>query len=41
MSGAPDFKAQYEAKQLEIQKDIQRVDAADRKFNSILDSTAR
>jgi signal transduction histidine kinase/CheY-like chemotaxis protein len=38
LSGAPDFKAKYEAKQLEIQKDIERVDAADRKFNSILDS---
>jgi signal transduction histidine kinase/DNA-binding response OmpR family regulator len=40
LSGAPDFKAQYEAKQLEIQKDIARIDAVDRKFNSILDSTA-
>jgi signal transduction histidine kinase/CheY-like chemotaxis protein len=40
LSGAPDFKAQYEAKQLEIQRDIERVDKADRKFNSILDSTA-
>src|SRR5262245_48872667 len=40
LSGAPDFEAQYEAKQLEIQKDIARVDAADRRFNAILDSTA-
>jgi signal transduction histidine kinase/CheY-like chemotaxis protein len=41
LSGAPDFKVQYEAKQLEIQKDIERVDAVDRRFNTILDSTAR
>jgi signal transduction histidine kinase/CheY-like chemotaxis protein len=40
LSGAPDFKAQYEAKQLEIQEDIARVDAADRRFDSILESTA-
>ncbi len=40
LSGAPDFKAQYEAKQLEIQADIARVDAADRRFDSILESTA-
>jgi signal transduction histidine kinase/DNA-binding response OmpR family regulator len=40
LSGAPDFKARYEAKQLEIQEDIARVDAADRRFDSILESTA-
>jgi signal transduction histidine kinase/CheY-like chemotaxis protein len=39
LSGGHDFKALYEAKQLEIQKDIARVDAVDRKFNSILNST--
>jgi len=40
LSGAPEFRAKYEAKQLEIQNDIARVDAADRRFNLILDSTA-
>jgi len=41
LSGAPDFQKQYEAKQVEIDADIRQVDAIDRRFDSILKSSAR
>jgi methyl-accepting chemotaxis protein len=39
LSGAPDFKAKYEAKQAEVEADMERVDNLDRRLNRLLDST--
>ncbi len=40
LSGAHDFKEKYEAKQLEVEADIRRVDAMDKRLNRVLDSSA-